>query len=89
MPLFSAHQMGTCRLGCDPASSVLDPSGECWEVAGLYCLDGSTFPTPTGVNPMISIESISYMLSQQLAERLAEQAAAASPSGRRSSGSKL
>lgn len=43
-----------CRpAGGDPATSVLDPTGECWEVAGLYCMDGSTFPTPTGVNPMI------------------------------------
>lgn len=34
--------------GSDPKTSVLDPQGECWEVAGLYCCDGSTFPTPTG-----------------------------------------
>lgn len=74
MPLFSAHQMGTCRLGVDPAASVLDPAGECWEAAGLYCMDGSTFPTSTGVNPMITIEAISYMLSQQLAERLTRDA---------------
>ncbi|EFN52938.1 hypothetical protein CHLNCDRAFT_137296 [Chlorella variabilis] len=52
-PQFSAHQMGTCRLGGDPKASVLDPQGECWDVSGLYCLDGSTFPTPTGLNPMI------------------------------------
>lgn len=29
---------------------MLDPQGECWEVAGLYCCDGSTFPTPTGAS---------------------------------------
>lgn len=34
--------------GVSSADSVLDPQGECWEVAGLYCCDGSTFPTPTG-----------------------------------------
>ncbi|GAB4819154.1 hypothetical protein N2152v2_006200 [Parachlorella kessleri] len=70
-PLFSAHQMGTCRLGSDPKTSVLDPRGECWEVAGLYCLDASTFPTASGVNPMITIESISYMLATTLAEHTA------------------
>ncbi len=35
--------------GSDPKTSVLDPRGECWEVAGLYCLDASTFPTASGV----------------------------------------
>ncbi|KAL4422311.1 hypothetical protein ABPG75_008508 [Micractinium tetrahymenae] len=96
MPLFSAHQMGTCRLGCDPASSVLDPAGECWEAAGLYCMDGSTFPTPTGVNPMITIEAIAYMLSQQLAQRLVSQRSSAQGgsdgkqgSGTAAAGSKL
>ncbi|KAL4425046.1 hypothetical protein ABPG77_001824 [Micractinium sp. CCAP 211/92] len=91
MPLFSAHQMGTCRLGADPAASVLDPSGECWEAAGLYCMDGSTFPTPTGVNPMITIEAISYMLSRQLAERLAgkQDGAAATQGSAAAAGSKL
>lgn len=42
------------RAGADAATSVLDPAGECWEAAGLYCMDGSTFPTPTGLNPMIT-----------------------------------
>jgi long-chain-alcohol oxidase len=48
MGLFSAHQLGTAALGADPASSVLDPAGECWDVAGLYCCDGSALPTSTG-----------------------------------------
>ncbi|PSC68186.1 Long-chain-alcohol oxidase FAO1 isoform A [Micractinium conductrix] len=81
MAQFSAHQMGTCRLGADPATSALDPSGECWEVAGLYCADGSTFPTPTGVNPMITIESISYMLTKRLAAELAAAKGGAAKSG--------
>ena len=69
-PLFSAHQMGTARLGRDPESSVLDADGACWEVAGLYALDASTFPTATGVNPMVTTEAISYMLSARLAAKL-------------------
>ncbi len=32
LPLFSAHQMGSCRMGGDPAASALDPDGQCWEV---------------------------------------------------------
>jgi choline dehydrogenase-like flavoprotein len=44
-----------CCAGADPTSSALDPAGECWDVPGLYCMDGSTLPTPTGVNPMIRL----------------------------------
>jgi len=33
---------------------VVDPSGECWDVAGLYVADASAFPTASGVNPMIT-----------------------------------
>ena len=32
MTVFSAHQMGTARMGADPKRSCVDPQGECWEV---------------------------------------------------------
>eukprot|EP00887_Chlorella_sp_A99_P002220 scaffold21.g2220.t1 len=69
--VFCAHQMGSARLGVDPASSALDPAGECWEVEGLFCLDGAAFPTPTGINPMMTIEAIAHMLGGDLAQRAA------------------
>lgn len=47
-PLFSAHQMGSARMGTDPAASVVDAEGQSWDVAGLYVMDASTFPTATG-----------------------------------------
>ena len=30
--MFSAHQMGTSKMGVDPKTSVVDPEGQCWEV---------------------------------------------------------
>lgn len=36
--MFSAHQMGSCRMGYAPDSSVVDADGECWEVDDLYPL---------------------------------------------------
>lgn len=69
MATFSAHQMGTARLGVSPEISVLDSNGECWDVGGVYCCDGSTFPTSLGVNPMITIEAIAYMLAGGIAQR--------------------
>ncbi|GAG29593.1 unnamed protein product, partial [marine sediment metagenome] len=45
----------TCRMGRDPASSVVGPWGEAHGVRGLYIADASIFPSCLGVNPQISI----------------------------------
>jgi choline dehydrogenase-like flavoprotein len=67
----SAHIMGTARLGGSPAGSACDPTGETWEVSRLVVCDGSTFPTASGVNPMISIAAVAHMNASALASRLA------------------
>lgn len=61
--LFSAHQMGTCRMGGERHNSVVTHLGESWDVRGLYVADASTFPTPSGVNPMITIEAVAYQIA--------------------------
>ena len=67
----SAHVMGSARMGASPATSACDPLGETWEVANLVVADGSTLPTPSGVNPMISIAALAHMNASALAARLA------------------
>jgi long-chain-alcohol oxidase len=67
----SAHIMGTARMGGSPSSSACDPNGETWEVANLVVCDGSTFPTASGVNPMITIAAVAHMNASALASRLA------------------
>jgi len=67
----------------DPKTSVLDPGGECWECAGVYCCDGSAMPTPSGVNPMISIEAVAYLLAGGIARRAVAAKAASGPGARR------
>jgi choline dehydrogenase-like flavoprotein len=52
--LFSAHQMGTARLGIDPMTSVADPSGQLHDVRGVWIGDTSAFPTAVGSNPMLT-----------------------------------
>jgi choline dehydrogenase-like flavoprotein len=69
--LGSFHIMGSARMGGSPANSVCDPTGQTWDVRDLVVCDGSTFPTASGVNPMISIESIAHMNARQLATQLA------------------
>jgi choline dehydrogenase-like flavoprotein len=67
--LFSAHQMGTCRMGGNRGQSVLTHTGESWNVRNLYVADASTFPTPSGVNPMITIQAIAYKIARHILER--------------------
>jgi choline dehydrogenase-like flavoprotein len=57
---FTAHQMGSCRMGSDPATSVADGRGELHDTPGVWIGDGSAFPTAPGVNPMISVMSLAH-----------------------------
>ncbi|KHN11789.1 Long-chain-alcohol oxidase FAO4A [Glycine soja] len=69
-PLCSAHQMGSCRMGSNPKQSVVNPTGETWEVEGLYVADASVFPTALGVNPMVTVQAIAYCTAQSVVEVL-------------------
>jgi choline dehydrogenase-like flavoprotein len=68
---FSFHQMGTARMGSDPATSVVDANNEAHDTKGLYVMDGSCFPTASGVNPMLSIAAIAHRGATILANQFA------------------
>ncbi len=70
LALAALHIMGTARMGGSPSTSAADPDGQIWDLPGLYVADASCFPTASGVNPMISIESIAYLNATRLAARL-------------------
>ena len=67
--LGSFHIMGSARMGGSPSTSACDPTGQTWDVRDLYVFDGSSFPTASGVNPQISIQSIAHMGARGLAAR--------------------
>jgi choline dehydrogenase-like flavoprotein len=58
MPVFSAHQTGSCPMGLDPATSVAGPWGELHDCRGVWIGDGSGFPSATGINPMVTIMAL-------------------------------
>jgi choline dehydrogenase-like flavoprotein len=66
LPLFTAHQMGSCRLGKDRRTWVADPHGQVHGVPGLYVADASGFPTASGVNPMLSVMALAYRVAQRI-----------------------
>jgi choline dehydrogenase-like flavoprotein len=65
-PLFSAHQMGTCRMGGDAALHPLTPEGQVRGVGGLYVADASVFPESSGANPMLAIQALAHRTAQRL-----------------------
>ena len=67
--LFSAHQMGSCRMGADPATSVANPWGELHDTPGVWIGDASAFPTASGTNPMFSVMSLARRTAHAIADR--------------------
>jgi len=67
---FSFHHMGSARVGASPAASACNWDGETWDVRGLYVLDGSSFPSASGVNPMLTIEAIAHLNAARLAAEM-------------------
>ena len=44
--------------------------GETWEVSNLFVCDTSLFPTSSGANPMVTVESIAYMVANKIAKKI-------------------
>jgi choline dehydrogenase-like flavoprotein len=68
--VVSAHAMGGCAMGRDPAASVVDESGRHHQLANLSVHDASLFPTSLGANPQLTIHALAARLSAGLAKSL-------------------
>ncbi len=66
----SSHDLGGCRMGEDPAASVVDPELRAHDTPGLYVFGGAVFPTCQGVNPTLTMWALCYRAAERLAERL-------------------
>lgn len=66
----SFHPQGSARMGIDRRLSVCDEDGAVHGTPGLYVMDGSCFPTASGVNPMLTIEALAHRSASRLAARL-------------------
>ena len=60
------HQMGTCRMGHDPAKSVVNGWGRSHDVKNLFIVDGSIFVTSGAVNPTSTIQALALYIGNQI-----------------------
>lgn len=73
MPDTGWHLLGTCKMGCDPETSVVNRWGQTHDVPNLYVLDGSTFPTSGGLNPTATIMSVALRQTRHLIDNARNQ----------------
>jgi len=69
IPVASTHPQSTCRMGGDPATSVVDAFGESHDVPGLFVADMSVFPTSLGAPPQITTAALADRTARRLIER--------------------
>jgi len=67
---YGAHAMGTCRMGNDSRSSVVNEFCKSHDIKNLFICDTSVFVTGSGVNPTLTAMAI----SRRTTERIADQA---------------
>ncbi len=66
----SMHELGTCRMGDNPKTSVLNKWNQSHDVKNLFVMDGSSFVSGGSQNPTLTIMSLSMRASEYLAEQL-------------------
>jgi choline dehydrogenase-like flavoprotein len=60
------HQAGTCRMGNDPKTSVVDRDCRVHDVPNVFVADGSVHVTNGGFNPVLTIMANAYRVSEHL-----------------------
>jgi len=72
-----AHQAGTCRMGDDAGTSVVNAECKAHEVDNLYVVDTSVFPSIGAVNPALTAMANSLRVGDHLLERMGAKVEAA------------
>lgn len=68
-PARSGHLLGTCRMGADPRTSVVNGHGQSHDVKNLFIADASTFVTASSVNPTLTIVALANRTSDYIVEQ--------------------
>lgn len=64
---YGAHAMGSCRMGHDPDTSVVDPFCRAHDVPNLFICDTSVFVTGAGLNPTLTAMALASRTARHIA----------------------
>jgi len=64
------HEVGTCRMGTDAGSSVLNQWCQSWTVKNLFVADGAPFVSNADKNPTLSILALAWRTSDRIVDEL-------------------
>ncbi|MDX2194053.1 MAG: GMC family oxidoreductase [Gemmatimonadales bacterium] len=64
--LPALHLLGTCRMGVDPATSVVDASHRAHDVPNLFMVDGSSFVTSGRGQPTLTIMALAFRAGAEM-----------------------
>ena len=62
------HLLGTCRMGNDPASSVVDKYHRAHDVPNLFVCDGSSFVTSGRGQPTMTIQALAFRAAEHIGQ---------------------
>jgi choline dehydrogenase-like flavoprotein len=64
----TTHQCGTLCFGTDPRTSVLDSYCRSHDIANLFVVDASFFPSSAAVNPALTIIAQALRVADHIVE---------------------
>ncbi len=67
-PGFTVHLLGTCRMGNDAATSVVDKFHRAHDVPNLFIVDGSSFVTSGRGQPTLTIQALAFRAADHIAQ---------------------
>ncbi len=67
---MTAHEMGTARMGADPATSVLNSWNQAWDIPNLFLTDAASFTSSGHRNPTLTIMALTVRACGRLADLL-------------------
>ena len=65
---FSVHLLGTCRMGNDPKTSVVDKYNRAHDVKNLFIVDGSSLVTSGRGQPTMTIQALAFRAGDYIAQ---------------------
>jgi choline dehydrogenase-like flavoprotein len=65
---YGAHAMGTCRMGDDPQTSVVNEFCQSHDIPNLFICDTSVFVTGSGLNPTLTGMAIASRAAEHIAD---------------------